>query len=57
MVSLSWWEQFILGAAVSFLTVLVSKMTNATELAALQAAIAFLQQLLNGQVSVVQPGG
>jgi hypothetical protein len=57
MLKLSWWEQFIIGAAVSFLTVLVSKMTNATELAALQAAIAFLQQLLNGQVSVVQPGG
>ena len=55
MLKLSWWEQFIIGAAVSFLTVLIPKMTNATEVAALQGAIAFLQQLLNGQVSVMQP--
>jgi hypothetical protein len=52
MVSLSWWEQFIIGAAVSFLTVLASKITNPVELAALQAAIAFLQKLLGGQVAL-----
>ena len=52
MVSLRWWEQFILGAAVSFLTVLASKITNPVELAALQAAIAFLQKLLGGQVAL-----
>jgi len=49
MVSLSWWEQFIIGAAVSFLTVLASKITNPVELAALQAAIAFLQKLLGAR--------
>jgi hypothetical protein len=52
MVKLSWWEQFIIGAAVSFLTLIASKITNATELAALQAAIAFLQKLLAEQVSL-----
>jgi hypothetical protein len=51
MVQLSWWEQFIIGAAISFLTVLASKVTNATELAGLQSALAFLQKLLAGQVS------
>jgi hypothetical protein len=52
MVKISWWEEFILGAAVSFLTVLASKITNPVELAALQAAIAFLQKLLGGQVAL-----
>lgn len=56
MLKVSWWEEFILGATVSFLTVLVPKMKNPAEVVALQSAIAFLQQLLNGQVSVVQPG-
>jgi len=50
---LSWWEEFIIGAALSFLTVLQSKLTNPTELAALQAAIVFLQQLMTGSVQVV----
>jgi len=52
MVNLSWWEQFIIGAAVSFLTVLGSKITNPVELAALQAASAVLQKLLGGQVAM-----
>ncbi len=52
MVTLSWWEQFIIGAAVSFLTLIASKITNPVELDALQAAIAFLQKLLSGQVAV-----
>ena len=52
MLAVSWWEQFILGAAVSFLTVLESKIKNPTELAALQAAVTFLQRLLGEQVSL-----
>jgi len=50
MITLSWWEEFIVGAAVSFLTVLVSKITNPVELAAAQAALDFLNRLLAGQV-------
>jgi hypothetical protein len=57
MLQLSWWEQFIIGAALSFLTVIASKLTNPTEQAALQAAIAFLQKLLAGQVAVVATAG
>ena len=52
MVTLSWWEQFIIGAAISFLTVLQAKIKNPVELAGLQATIAFLQKLLNGNVSL-----
>ena len=52
MIKLSWWEQFIVGAAVSLLSVLASKLTNPTELAALEAAIKFLQTLLAGTVAV-----
>ena len=52
LLTLSWWEQFIIGAAISFLTVLQTKITNQTEVAALQATIAFLQKLLNNQVLV-----
>lgn len=55
MLSLSWWEQFIIGAAVSFLTVLEAKITNQTELAALQAAVSFLQRLLGGSVVMNAP--
>ncbi len=51
MVQLSWWEQFIVSAVVSFLTVLTSKVTNTTEQAGLQSSTAFLQKLLSGQVS------
>lgn len=50
MITLSWWEQFIVGAAVSLLTLLQTKITNPTELAAIQAAIAFLQKLNDGLV-------
>jgi hypothetical protein len=49
---LSWWEEFIIGAAISFLTVLKTKITNQTELAALEAALAFLNKLMAGAVSV-----
>jgi hypothetical protein len=52
MLTLSWWEQFILGAAVSFLMILEPKVKNPTELAALQAAVAFLQKLLGGELSM-----
>jgi hypothetical protein len=51
MVKLGFWEQFIIQAAVSLLTVLASQVSNQTELAALQAGIQFLQKLLAGQVS------
>ena len=54
MITLSWWENFIVGAAISFLTVLQSKITNSVELAGLQAALAFLQKLMNGTVSTVE---
>lgn len=49
---LSWWEEFIIGASISFLTVLQNKVTNQTELAALQSALSFLQQLMAGGVAV-----
>jgi hypothetical protein len=52
MLKLSWWEEFVIGAAVSFLTLLENKLTNPTEKAALQAAVSFLQQLIAGTVSV-----
>jgi hypothetical protein len=52
MLKLSFWEQFIIGAAISFLTVLQSQIKNPVELAALQAALAFLQKLLAGTVAV-----
>jgi hypothetical protein len=51
MLKLSWWEEFIIGAAISFLTVLSSKITNPTELAALDAALEFLQKLMAGSVA------
>lgn len=50
MIQLSLWEQFIVGAAVSLLTLLQTKLKNKTEQAAIAAAIAFLQQLLGGQI-------
>lgn len=46
------WEQFIIGAAIGFLTLLESKVKNPTELAALQAAVAFLQKLMGGNVTL-----
>jgi hypothetical protein len=51
MVQLSFWEQFIVQAGVSLLSVLASTIKNPTELAGLQAASSFLQKLLAGQVS------
>jgi hypothetical protein len=52
MLTLSWWEQFIVGAAISLLTVLESKLTKPAEQAALKAAVVFLQQLLAGGVAI-----
>lgn len=52
MINLSWWEQFVIGAAASFLQILSAKVTNQTELAAIQSTQAFLQKLLAGQVSI-----
>jgi hypothetical protein len=51
MVKLNWWEEFVISAAVSLLLTLESRLTNPTEIAALQAAIQFLQALLGGSVS------
>jgi hypothetical protein len=51
MFKLSLWESFIIGAALSFLEALATQVKNQTELAAIQAAVTFLQKLLNGQVS------
>ena len=50
MIKLSWWEEFIIGAGVSFLTVLKGKITNEVELAGLEAALTFLQKLMSGEV-------
>ena len=46
------WEQLVIGLALSFLTLLQSKLKNATELAALASVIAFLQALLMGGGSI-----
>ena len=48
---LSWWEEFIVTAGISFLSTIAAKIKNPTELAALQAALAFLQKLAAGNVS------
>jgi hypothetical protein len=47
---LSFFENILIGAALMFLTALQSKITNPTELAALQAAITFLQDLTAGTI-------
>jgi len=47
-VTLSWWEQFIVEAASSLLSLLSTKIKNTAEQGAIQAAAAFLQQLLSG---------
>lgn len=52
MIKLSWWEEFIIGAAISFLMMLKTKITNPTELAALEAALTFLQKLMTGTVAL-----
>jgi hypothetical protein len=52
MIKLSWWEEFIVGAAISLLTMLRSKMTNQAEIAAIEATVAFLQKLLGAGVSL-----
>lgn len=50
MIKLSIWEQFIIGAALSFLSILQGQTKNATALAGIEAAETFLQDLLNGKV-------
>lgn len=55
MITLSFWEEFLITSAISMLTVLESKLTNQTEIAALQAAVQFLQKLLGGTVAMKQP--
>jgi hypothetical protein len=51
MIVLSWWETFVVQAVVSLLGILATKISNPTELAALQAAIAFLSKLLSNGVA------
>jgi hypothetical protein len=48
MLTLSFFESFAVQIVISLLTLLESKLTNTTEIAALQAAIKFLQTLLGG---------
>jgi hypothetical protein len=52
MLTLSFFESFAVNIVISLLTLLESKLTNTTEIAALQAAIQFLQTLLTGGISV-----
>lgn len=52
MVKLSWWEEMVIGSAISFLVLLETKVKNPAELAALKAAVAFLQKLLSGNVTL-----
>ena len=52
MIKLSWWEEFVVGTAISFLVMLTTKVTNKMELEALQTTIGVLQKLLAGQVSL-----
>jgi hypothetical protein len=52
IITLCWWEQFIVSAALSLLTLLATKVSNAAELAAIQSAMLFLQKLLAGGVSI-----
>jgi hypothetical protein len=52
MINLSIWESFIIQAAVSLLTYLDSTITNATEKAAIEAAISFLSRLLGNGVKL-----
>ena len=49
MPQLNWIEQFALTMAISLLMSLEPKITNAIELKALQAALGFLQSLMNVQ--------
>jgi hypothetical protein len=51
MITLSWWEDFIVNAGISLLQMLSTKVKNEVELAGLQSAIAFLQKLAAGNVS------
>jgi hypothetical protein len=53
MVSLTWWEKFIVDATLSLLMDLQAKITNASEQAAITSVIAFLQKLGAGSVASV----
>jgi hypothetical protein len=50
---LSTWEKFIILSAISLLTMLETKITNPTERAAIEGAIAFLRKLAGGGVQLV----
>lgn len=54
---LSWWESFLLNAALAFLQSLPQQLTlNSAETAALDGAITFLQQLISGSVGTAPKG-
>lgn len=55
MLTLSFWEQLVIGMAISFLSAIAPMVTNATEQAALQAALTFLQKLVSGGVTANMP--
>jgi hypothetical protein len=52
MVKLTWWEEFLIGAAITYLKSLAGTIKNAAELAALETAIAFLEKLTQGAVKI-----
>jgi hypothetical protein len=50
VIKLGEFEQFAVGLVISLLGFLAAKLTNATEIAALNNAIQFLQSLIAGQI-------
>jgi hypothetical protein len=55
MPTLTWWEQLIIGMALTALTELETKITDPALLAGLQAAVTFLTSLLGGQAEKPTP--
>ena len=55
MLTLSFWEQLVLGMAISFLTAIAPMVTNTAEQDALQAALLFLQKLVSGGITASLP--
>jgi hypothetical protein len=49
MPTLTWWEQLIIGTALTAITGLESTVTNPVILSGLKATVTFLESLLGGQ--------
>lgn len=49
---LSFWEEFIIQAGISFLGTLKPKLKNTAQVAALDAAVLFLSELASGAVEI-----